>query len=224
MRHLQNRTRDVRRFSQPDIGILDSKTNKSTLQNTKAKKPENGEEEEFDPGRRQTIDVSQGLLPPIEERNISASKGLRPSSQYTRALHGPSRFLPQSQAILTTDANANILLFNDMASLCFGIDKSFIRKSILDVLEEPFRSQLKDLLQNDPKRSTRSDSNRVLVCGVIVPIRKMNQNNNSMSAASLWLKEKNTDSLSKMVYIWIFEEIYETSLSTRLDDKVHTSN
>ncbi|KAG1245090.1 hypothetical protein G6F68_015197 [Rhizopus microsporus] len=36
------------------------------------------------------------------------------------------------------------------------------------------------------------------------------------TAASLWLKEKVTDE-GKTIYIWIFEEIYETSLVVRLD-------
>ncbi|KAF7724128.1 hypothetical protein EC973_001312 [Apophysomyces ossiformis] len=48
-----------------------------------------------------------------------------------------------------------------------------------------------------------------------VPIIK---NNGDKSAASLWLKEKANDSGEK-VYIWIFEEIYESSLSAYVDPK-----
>lgn len=267
MRHLRYkaRDRDMRRFSQPEIGILDQTNSweddtrlqpvnittaghplsdsnlrppiittehvspgnqlaSPTFSATAATNERYGllspDEEDFNLSRRQTIEVFNDL-PPIYEAP-QHTKELPYSAQYTRALHGPSRFLPQNQAILTTDADAAILLFNDMASLCFGIDKSYIGKSILDELEEPFRSQLDRMLkrrrrQSDVSFEDSSENGLVLVCGIVVPIRKLN--GESMSAASLWLKEKKTDD-GKAVYIWIFEEIYETSLSTCLDEKV----
>lgn len=182
----------------------------------------------FHLGRRQTIEVFNNL-PPIYEVPKPSTSMTTTSAQYIRALHAPSRFLPQNQAILTTDNDATILLFNDMASLCFGIDKSYIGKSILDALEEPFRKQVRNILKRRrsltsianqlpaPIRESRLEKGLVLVCGVVVPIRKMN--GETSSAASLWLKEKLTDE-GKSIYIWIFEEIYETSLSTKLDEKV----
>ncbi|KAG1109367.1 hypothetical protein G6F42_015675 [Rhizopus arrhizus] len=181
----------------------------------------------FHLGRRQTIEVFNNL-PPIYEVPKPSTSMTTTSAQYIRALHAPSRFLPQNQAILTTDNDATILLFNDMASLCFGIDKSYIGKSILDALEEPFRKQVRNILKRRrsltsianqlpaPIRESRLEKGLVLVCGVVVPIRKMN--GETSSAASLWLKEKLTDE-GKSIYIWIFEEIYETSLSTKLDEK-----
>ncbi|KAI8641930.1 hypothetical protein BD408DRAFT_417355 [Parasitella parasitica] len=182
-------------------------------------------DEGFHLGRRQTIEVFNNLPPIYEDPKPSASMTTT-SAQFTRALHTPSRFLPQNQAILTTDADATTLLFNDMASLCFGIDKSFIGKSILDALEEPFKKQIRNILKRrkslssianqlpSPMRESRLEKGLVLVCGIVVPICKMN--GETSSAASLWLKEKLTDE-GKSIYIWIFEEIYETSLSTKLD-------
>ncbi|GAN01870.1 Ser/Thr protein kinase [Mucor ambiguus] len=185
------------------------------------------EDDGFHLGRRQTIEVFNNL-PPIYEVPKPSTSMITTSAQYTRALHAPSRFLPQNQAILTTDSDATILLFNDMASLCFGIDKSYIGKSILDALEEPFKKQMRSILKRrksltsianqlpSPMRESRLERGLVLVCGIVVPIRKMNEE--TSSAASLWLKEKLTDE-GKSIYIWIFEEIYETSLSTKLDEK-----
>lgn len=182
----------------------------------------------FHLGRRQTIEVFNNL-PPIYEVPKPSTSMTTTSAQYTRALHAPSRFLPQNQAILTTDSDATILLFNDMASLCFGIDKSYIGKSILDALEEPFQKQVRSILKRrksltsianqlpSSMRESRLEKGLVLVCGIVVPIRKMN--GETSSAASLWLKEKLTEE-GKSIYIWIFEEIYETSLSTKLDEKV----
>ncbi|KAI8354061.1 hypothetical protein BD560DRAFT_213390 [Blakeslea trispora] len=169
-----------------------------------------------DLSRRQAIEALHNLSPIYEMPQPTSE--LPYSTQYTRALHAPSRFLPQNQAILTTDADATILLFNDMASLCFGFDKSYIGKSILYALEDPFRNQIKNILRR--RRTTdqgmQSEKGLVLVCGIVVPIRKTN--GETLSAASLWLKEKMTEE-GKCIYIWIFEEIYETSLSVQLDDK-----
>jgi PAS domain-containing protein len=241
-----------RRFSQPDIGVLDqthdwvvdNPTNKRIYQDTslpptsappvahsivptksspmpKLKEHEAEDQDSFNLGRRQTLEVFNNLLPPIYEKT---TRQLPCSAQYTRALHAPSRFLPQNQAILTTDDEATILLFNDIASLCFGIDKQYVGKLILEVLEEPFKQQISAILKR--RRHYHQDRQKekgglVLVCGIVVPIRKMVNNHwDSGAAASLWLKEKITEE-GKRIYIWIFEEIYETSLSTLLDDEGH---
>ncbi|GAA5799310.1 hypothetical protein HPULCUR_004721 [Helicostylum pulchrum] len=181
--------------------------------------------EGFNLGRRQTIEVLPNL-PPIYE--VPKPTRIPISPQYTRALHAPSRFLPQNQAILTTDVSGTILLFNDMASLCFGIDKSYIGKSILPAIEDPFQKQISSVLNRRKNLASVKSQlptgtvkekglGLVLVCGVVVSIKKMNDGEAS-SAASLWLKEKTTDE-GNNVYIWIFEEIYETSLTTHLDSK-----
>lgn len=108
-------------------------------------------------------------LPPIHEDHQSA--------QYSRALHTPTRFLPQNQAVLTTTVDGKILLFNDIASLCFGIDKTYIGSSILTtLLEDPIRKQITTMLNRRKKlllqpSSNPSDKGLVLVCGTIVSIQ-----------------------------------------------------
>ncbi|KAI9010955.1 hypothetical protein CLU79DRAFT_891030 [Phycomyces nitens] len=157
----------------------------------------------------------------------SSSTPVTPSSygRHKRALHTPTRFLPQNQSVLTTNSDGQLLVFNDIASLYFGIDKTYVKKSILSILEEPFRQQIKGVLKRrknmsnlsflQPKiqREPKSSKGIVLVCGTVVPILKVN---GQSSIASLWLKERRNDS-GKRVYIWIFEEIYESSLSVYMD-------
>ena len=231
----------ARRFSEPEIGIADewnegeqlkpcpSMVNMPTdplaaAEASSALPTREAENEEELLARRKTIEVFNNL-PPIYEVPLSEQSKISP--QYTRALHAPSRFLPQNQAILTTNAEGTILLFNEIASLCFGIDKSFIGKSILSAIEQPFQKHISRLLKQRrdvtsvasqmPISEDRVESGLVLVCGIVISIRKMT--GETSSAASLWLKEKKTDG-GKTIYIWIFEEIYESSLSAYLDDQV----
>lgn len=53
-----------------------------------------------------------------------------------------------------------------------------------------------------------------------MPIVKVN---GEKSAASLWLKEKQGDN-GQVIYLWIFEEIYESALSAHVDQKVQPVN
>ncbi|KAI9358685.1 kinase-like domain-containing protein [Pilaira anomala] len=156
-------------------------------------------------------------LAPIHESDYNKSREIY-AAQYNRALHAPTRFLPQNQAVITTNGEGRVLLFNDIASLCFGINKLFIGESILNTLiEDPFRNQITRILdrRNNLNRQEQSEKGPVLVCGTIIPIVKLN---GLKSVASLWLKEKKTDH-SKNIYIWIFEEIYDTSLSVYVDSE-----
>lgn len=117
-------------------------------------------------------------LPPIHEAGSAAtisSSHHAYAEQYSRALHTPSRFLPQNQAVITTDVDGTILLFNDIASLCFKIDKSYVGQSILTtLLEDPFRKQITSILNRRKilrqQQILVPDKNKglVLVCGTIV--------------------------------------------------------
>ncbi|KAI8985881.1 hypothetical protein BDB01DRAFT_786654 [Pilobolus umbonatus] len=229
MQHIRSKLGEDtgRRFSQPDIGVLD----RPSLNNQPALKASPSMNDlakthfmQFDDDDKPDMSNEDDLfrqafthhLPSIQESHPTQ---LPPSfeTQYNRALHSPSRFLPQNQAILTTSADGTILLFNDMASLCFGMNKTYIGKSVLPFIENPFQKQICYILNE--RRSLNTDTSLlthkgiVLVCGIVMPIRKMN---GDTSAASLWLKEKMTDD-GKIIYIWIFEEIYETSLSVSID-------
>ncbi|KAF1805347.1 kinase-like domain-containing protein [Mucor lusitanicus] len=223
MKWKSNETKSAskRRLSQPDIESLDAVNWRASwsTQNTP----------------RASIDGSslpEGfIMPPSVSSTHVETKNLAPiheayTEQYSRALHTPSRFLPQNQAVITTTVDGTILLFNDIASLCFKIDKSYIGRSILtSLLEDPFRKQITSILDRrkhslstaKQQQFDHGSNNRglVLVCGTITPIVKANQ---VKSVASLWLKEKSSDH-GDHIYLWIFEEIYETSLSVYVDSE-----
>lgn len=237
-----------RRLSQPDMDQMDSFhdwRSSWSAQNTPRGSIDNASiPEELIMATSSATSTAQKnnhlLLPPIHESDYN-SKRAAYAAQYNRALHAPTRFLPQNQAVITTNGEGIILLFNDIASLCFGINKSFIGKSILtSLVEDPFRKQITSILnrrRNSSSHKEQSDKGPVLVCGTIVsvyflllqsgnfnsfffkkkiPIKKLN---GTKSIASLWLKEKKTDH-KKHIYIWIFEEIYDTSLSVYVDSEV----
>ncbi|KAI8993245.1 hypothetical protein BDB01DRAFT_715718, partial [Pilobolus umbonatus] len=154
--------------------------------------------------------VNEGFAQPDQSTPAYVTK-------YTRALHTPSRFLPQNQAVFTTMSNGTILLFNDIASLCFGIDKSFVGKSLIThFLEEPFRKQVYKMLKRknkDKLKDALDNKGVMIICGTTIPILK---SYGTRSIASLWLKQNTADN-GDIIYIWIFEEIYETSLSVYVD-------
>ncbi|KAI7887511.1 hypothetical protein K492DRAFT_139608 [Lichtheimia hyalospora FSU 10163] len=150
----------------------------------------------------------------MTKRPSDTSCNVECDQSYRRISHTPTRFLPQNQAIFTTDHDGTILLFNDIASLCFVMDKSHVGQSLLTVLQQPFRDKTAKLLQDCTAGENRNDD-PVLVCGTVVPIIKTN---GEMSTASLWLKRKEREG-GKIVYIWIFEEILESTFTAYLDSK-----
>lgn len=166
-------TANKRRLSQPDIESLDTvnwRASWSTQNTPRASMDGSSLPEGFimpPPSVSSTQHVENKSLAPIHEAY---------AEQYSRALHTPSRFLPQNQAVITTKVDGTILLFNDIASLCFKIDKSYIGQSILtNLLEDPFRKQITSILERRTytRHSTKpcdNSNNRglVLVCGTIV--------------------------------------------------------
>ncbi|KAI8096525.1 uncharacterized protein BX664DRAFT_377836 [Halteromyces radiatus] len=155
--------------------------------------------------------------------------GICCASRYLRALHTPTRFLPQQQAILTTDPDGKILLFNDIACLCLGIDKSYIGRPIFDKFDIHSQRTMANLLRERKKDLQRdsilfqrqqlsldSKSGMVLMCGVIISIIK---NKGQKSAASLWLKEKWNQDQGQFIYLWVFEELFESRLTVAIDSK-----
>ncbi|ORY96432.1 kinase-like domain-containing protein [Syncephalastrum racemosum] len=125
------------------------------------------------------------------------------------ALHNPSRFLPQNQAILTTYDDWRVILSNDVAGLVLvgtgGSCRGLVGNCVVDYIEPTYRSRFLDMVMRRREELGRSEDNTggmVLVCGNVLPIVKQD---GTRSAASLWLKEKRNDAGSS-VYIWIFEE------------------
>ncbi|KAI8070696.1 hypothetical protein BC940DRAFT_295349 [Gongronella butleri] len=138
------------------------------------------------------------------------------------ALHNVSRFMPHSQAILTTYDDWNIILSNNIAPIVFGADHnqpptSMVGRSVLHYIDESFRTRLHEIIHTRRQelldRSEDGMDGMVLVCGNVLPIVK---EDGTKSAASLWLKEKRNETGSS-VYIWIFEEVFETVTHVSID-------
>ncbi|RCH85487.1 hypothetical protein CU098_002288, partial [Rhizopus stolonifer] len=134
-----------------------------------------------------------------------------------------SRYLPQNQAIITTQDNWRISLSNHIANLMFsGVTKkedthSFIGKLILDYIDINHRPILLNKIvkrREDLPRQTSTNGN-VLICGDAIPILKQD---GTRSLASLWLKEKKSENGSS-IFIWIFEEVFQSSIKIRLDNQ-----
>ncbi|KAI8343080.1 hypothetical protein BC941DRAFT_508532 [Chlamydoabsidia padenii] len=146
------------------------------------------------------------------------------------ALHNPTRFLPQNQAILTTYDDWKVILSNNIASFVLvggggngihghrGFCSSLVGKYVLDYVDESFRPRLQAMIKKRRQELVHledSAGGMVLVCGNVLPIVK---DDGTKSAASLWLKEKRNDTGSS-VYIWIFEEVFETVTHVSIDAK-----
>ncbi|KAF9116906.1 hypothetical protein BGX27_008990 [Mortierella sp. AM989] len=127
------------------------------------------------------------------------------------SLHSPTRFVPQNQAMITTDQNWNIVMANDVSSLVFGYNGSELTTmSVLDLVASPYKEKLEALLhQQSQDDSSDSKDEHVLLCGKVIRIQKHNSHS---AAASLWLKQRRNTN-RELVYIWVFEEISESVVS-----------
>ncbi|KAI8352938.1 kinase-like domain-containing protein [Blakeslea trispora] len=141
------------------------------------------------------------------------------------SLYPISRYLPQSQAVITTQDNWFISLSNDIANLMFsGVTKkentalpSFIGKRILDCIDISHRPILleKIVKRRDELPRQMNTNGNILICGDVTPILKQD---GTRSLASLWLKEKRNENGSS-IFIWIFEEVFQSSIKIMLDDQ-----
>ncbi|CAH1759480.1 18514_t:CDS:10 [Entrophospora sp. SA101] len=130
-------------------------------------------------------------------------------------LHSPTRFTPQNQAIITTDNKTNILSVNDITCLVFGYSRTEILSiKALELIGSPFREKLAQTLASR-LQNEMDNSEAVLACGRVIPIQRKNE---ETSAASLWLKVKK-DECGNSVFIWIFEEIIESTMTVEINEK-----
>ncbi|KAF9281535.1 hypothetical protein BGZ68_006573 [Mortierella alpina] len=127
------------------------------------------------------------------------------------SLHSPTRFTPQSQAMITTDQDWRIVMANDVSSLVFGYHGSELgAMSILDLVASPYKEKLEAILHHQMQDVSRdSKDEHVLLCGKVIRIQKRNSHS---SAASVWLKQRR-DAAGQLLYIWVFEEISESVVS-----------
>ncbi|KAI9009913.1 hypothetical protein CLU79DRAFT_774464 [Phycomyces nitens] len=138
------------------------------------------------------------------------------------ALHHPTRFLPQNQAIITTHEDWRISVSNnEAASILVGTQggaKDLVGKLILNFIDPASRTQfVSDVVRRRESLTTANyrSGGAVLVCGEVLSIMKQD---GTISAASLWLKEKRTSSGSS-VYIWIFEEVFQSLAYVQVDSQ-----
>ncbi|CAO3657639.1 unnamed protein product [Mucor hiemalis] len=146
---------------------------------------------------------------------------------YVPHLH--NRLKQQNQAILTTYDDWRIILTNSIAQdvlvshLHHKINEEqhmlLVGKSVMDLVEPSYQSRLKSLIvkrRNELiNENSENSGGMVLVCGNVIPIIKLD---GTKSSASLWLKEKVNEAGSS-VFIWIFEEVYESSVLLSVDEQ-----
>lgn len=107
-------------------------------------------------------------------------------------------------------------LSNGLASMRNGVTAKLLSKPPARQTAQSRRSKTVDGTRTPPKENlpkdphhSKSKSRGVLLCGDVVPIRKMNGSNGS---ASLWVKEKGNN------LIWVLEEIAEDVAIITVDE------
>ncbi|KAI7878361.1 kinase-like domain-containing protein, partial [Mucor mucedo] len=158
-------------------------------------------------------------------RTTLASNSLYPStSTSTTTTTKPaidsniSRYLPQNQAVITTQDNWRISLSNHIATMVLSGSKrnnnqDFIGKHILDFIDVTHRPLLLEKIVKRREDHHHSNLNgSVLICGDVLPIVKQD---GSKSSASLWLKEKKNE-MGSSIFIWIFEEVFQSTIKVVL--------
>ena len=89
------------------------------------------------------------------------------TSMNASTLHSPTRFTPQSQAIITTNSQSNILCANDIACLIFGYSRTELCSiRALDLIASPFREKQERSLASRPQNDDDS-CEVVLACGKV---------------------------------------------------------
>ncbi|KAI9361349.1 kinase-like domain-containing protein [Pilaira anomala] len=130
-----------------------------------------------------------------------------------------NRLKQQYQAILTTYEDYRIILINSLAQeiLVSHVhqdhqqqqQQQLVGKSVMDLIDPAYQNRLRSIIVKRRTEYIHAQHGMVLVCGNVIPIVKLD---GTTSSCSLWLKEKLNESGSS-VFIWIFEQVYETSIS-----------
>lgn len=128
--------------------------------------------------KRTMTDVPASTSTPLQQVK---ERGNRPLSVATistagnySSLHSPTRFVPQSQAMITTDQNWGIIMANDVSSLVFGYQgNELTTRTILDLVASPYKEKLEALLhQQIQDGSLDSKDEHVLLCGKVVGFQR----------------------------------------------------
>lgn len=168
---------------------------------------------------KRSISISTSSSNYRRHRTALVSNSLYPTTSTTTS--SISRYLPQNQAVITTQDNWRISLSNHIATLVLSgsnenNNQDFIGKHILDFIDVTHRPLLLDKIYKSRENHRRSDSKgRVLICGDVIPIIKQD---GTKSTASLWLKEKKSED-GPSIFIWIFEEVFQSTIRIMLDEQ-----
>lgn len=147
---------------------------------------------------------------------------------YVPHLH--NRLRHQHQAIITTHDDFKIIITNSTANdILVGHDNyrqdQLEGKQVIKNLIDPaYQNRLKSIIVRRRKAEqieiNDPDDGSVIICGDIVPIVKLD---GTKSSASLWLKEKKNE-VGKAIFIWIFEEVYESTVTLQVNENADICN
>ncbi|KAI9264789.1 kinase-like domain-containing protein [Sporodiniella umbellata] len=165
---------------------------------------------------------SSSTVASVEEDNYDEKEDF-----YVPHLH--NRLKHQHQAVLTTHEDFRIIITNSIASdILVGHEsdqqEQLEGKQVIKSLIDPsYQNRLKSTIVKRRKaeqiKSDDCDDDTVIISGDIVPIVKLD---GTKSSASLWLKEKNGNGSS--IFIWIFEEVYESTVTVQVGPKAEICN
>lgn len=126
--------------------------------------------------------------------------------------HSPSRFAPVAHATATTTLECNILTTNDTMLQMLGLSREeVIDKNILDFISPHKQQYVKKILAKREVDTPDLNSSRVLICGKLLPLEGKA---GRTTIASLWLKERVSEKGN--VYIWVFEQVRQTTLDLKI--------
>lgn len=203
----------------PSTGLPPSNSPHPQNSSSATENPENSSRLEKTIVNRLKAASLKGPISPISirTRNLSDVSNALPSPGMN-ALHSPTRFIPQNQGVLTTNLDGIILVTNELMSLISGYQcVELVGMNILDLFPSPYKEKQAKVVKN---KSECKQEECVLMCGKVVRVQKKN---GKTIAASLWLKLRQVDS-GEWIYMWVIEEIKESTLSCHITAQGIVSN
>ncbi|KAG1472454.1 hypothetical protein G6F56_001532 [Rhizopus delemar] len=119
-----------------------------------------------------------------------------------------SRYLPQTQAVITTQDDWKITTANQAAHQLFKRD--FNNYHVLDLIDSSQHCMLIDQIV----KTREEDKSSALISGY--PVLIIQDSSNNKASAILWLKEK------KSIFIWTFEPVYQSTVKLKIDKQKKT--
>lgn len=155
------------------LELIDISTSPSSDNSSNPVTPE--DREPLSAAVKRSISISTSSSNYRRHRTALVSNSLYPTT--STATSSISRYLPQNQAVITTQDNWRISLSNHIATLVLSgsnenNNRDFIGKHILDFIDVTHRPLLLDKIYKSRENNGRSDfKGRVLICGDVVSDR-----------------------------------------------------